>query len=204
MGDWKARKAKGFSLPKSLRAPPASILRTSASRKSKRKSVSWADQWVEGDQASQRTFGDWVSRVKRVRLKVPDPLPSPSGVDGAEVKESSSQVEGIDSKPSSHEEVPSLEAGDDSNEAPAVTGQIPATAHETLAKSFLDDSDLSDLTDLSSSESSASESDESGESKTSDGSFISSTEVSDLQPLLKFLLCKTLTILLSKTQYLSN
>lgn len=196
MGDWRARKAKGFSLPRSssLRTPPTSILRTSASRKSKRKSVSWADQQrvVEGSQSSRGAFDNWVSKVKRVRLKVADPLSFPSGVNDTEVENPSSQVEGIGSKPTSTEEAPPPEVGDGSNEAPAIPGETPATANETLANH---DSDLSDLTDLSSSESS-SQSD--GESETSDGS--TEVRISDFA----FSFFSTLTMLFSTTQSLSS
>ncbi|EKM77148.1 hypothetical protein AGABI1DRAFT_130565 [Agaricus bisporus var. burnettii JB137-S8] len=74
-GEWTARKAKGLSLPNGPRSAPISILRHDFSEKGKQKSVSWADRQNE-----------WISRIKRVRLKLPEQPPPSQSTDEVSLK----------------------------------------------------------------------------------------------------------------------
>jgi hypothetical protein len=106
-----------------------SILRHDCSEKGKRKSVSWADQ-----------ENDWISRIKRVRLKLPEQRPSARSIDDETVK-------------------PNLPMRSELSQVTKSTSPTCTQKETLLEDSCLWDSDLSELTE--SSEDSGSETEES-------------------------------------------
>ncbi|KAF9446422.1 hypothetical protein P691DRAFT_803958 [Macrolepiota fuliginosa MF-IS2] len=185
MASWKARKTKGLSLPKRPWHSPVSILRTEASEKGKGKSVSWADQeTTTTEDPPPRTPSDnWISRIKRVRLKLPEPPPSPP-IGNSSLNTGPPNVRCIRMKLSNLEGTPSPAPDDDPSEAPAGSDRSQTIPYETFTNSLLGDSDLSELTDTSLEDSDSEGDGSESESSSSEGNNISVSERNAVLPKL--------------------
>lgn len=189
MADWRARKKKGLLLPGGFQPSPVSILRTNASEKIKEKKVSWADQPTQGNLPSPSSSDKWMSRVKRVRLKLPEPPPALSPMDNSSSSKNLSKGRRVHPKLSNQEEAPSPAPCDKPREMPNVTYRSRAIPCGPSVNSLPGDSglsDLSDLTDTSFEDSDPQSDGSASESDNTKGSSGSESEVSTIAPLLMF------------------
>ncbi|KAF5349978.1 hypothetical protein D9756_009206 [Leucocoprinus leucothites] len=153
--EWRACRSRLLT-PKSPQSSPLSILRTDPLEKGKRKSVSWADQQMERNYSTTDSSNGWMSRIKRVRLKLPEP-PLPSPEDDFPMDRPLSRIR-VQIKLPIPDKLPSPVSDDSPDELCLLPRPTSTLQYSPLVESLLGDSDLSELTDTSS-ESSDSDSD---------------------------------------------
>ncbi|KXN84650.1 hypothetical protein AN958_12028 [Leucoagaricus sp. SymC.cos] len=174
--DWKASRRRSSTSMRPAPLIPVSILRTEPTDRGKNKSVSWADQTNDDSSLFHSSSHDWISKIRHVRLKVPEPSLSSSTAEETSASPFSSKIKRAHLKLSNANRTSSPSSDDASKASTPETSSSSAYEYTALVNSLLGDSDLSDLTDTSCEESDSGNDESASDSCASDRSTSIDTE----------------------------